>query len=276
MPSTNTYSTGNTGATGYTSEQIWYNKYTDSWAGPVRISTFTDMEDYEQYNPSIAVDSNDYLHVVWHGQTPDYDRDSQIWYSKYTDSWSAVIRISDIAEMAGDPQTSPSIAVDSNDYLHVAWRGKADGFVAYQVWYVKYTDSWANPVRISTYANMAENHQFIPSIAVDSDDHIHVVWHGLATGYLGNPQIWYAKYTDAWITPVRISDLVDMEDYGQSDPSIAVDSDDYIHVLWHGTYTGYVDFVKVWYAVYTDSWADPVVLQPTGQNKYPNLRWSRW
>jgi len=265
-------------ATGYTTRnQIWYAKYTTSWAPPVRISTVAGMATNTQGPPGIAVDSSDYLHVVWVGLTISPPANYQVWYNKYTGSWAGPVRISTYTNMATYPQYMPGIAVDSSDHLHVVWFGKATGYTTiYQIWYAEYTDSWVTPVRISTYTNMATYNQWDPSIAVDASDHLHVVWHGKATGFTTVDQIWYAKYTTSWVAPVRISTYTNMATYAQTYPSIAVDDDDYLHVLWGGKATGYTNYDKIWHAEYTDSWATPEVLQPIGQNKHPNIRWSRW
>ena len=264
--------------------QIYIKKSVDdgvTWTDETLLSTYAGMNGQTQHWPCIAVDSDDHLHVVWRGQATGYTTGTQIWYRKYTDAWGAITRISTYANMSISPEDVPCIAVDSNDYLHVIWVGKATGYTRNQTWYNKYTDAWAGPVRISTYAGMSGQAQLYPCIAVDSDDHLHVVWHGQATGYTTGTQIWYAKgvspYEAAdWVTPIRISDYTDMEDYAQYNPSVAVDSSDYIHVIWRGRTTGYLDFYKIWYAVYTDSWATPECLQPVGQSTLGNLRWSRW
>jgi hypothetical protein len=260
--------------------QIYVAKSTDNgatWTGETRISTYSGMESYHQYYPSIAVDSNNYLHVVWYGMATGYTSYYQIWYAKYTTSWQTPVRISTYSGMESYNQSYPSIAVDSNNYLHVVWYGCATGYTSYsQIWYAKYTTSWATPVRISTYSGMESYSQAYPSIAVDSNNYLHVVWYGMATGYTSYYQIWYAKYTTSWQTPVRISTYSGMESYHQYYPSIAVDSNNYLHVVWYGRATGYTDYNKVWYAEYTTSWQTPTVLQATGHNILPNLRWSRY
>lgn len=265
-------------ATGYTTHiQVWYAKYTTSWAAPVRISTYDGMDSYHQNEPSITIDSNNYLHVVWVGPATGYESYNQVWYAKYDTSWATPIRISTYAGMESHNQLTASIAVDNNNNLHVVWAGTATGYAgANQIWYAKYTTSWATPIRISTYAGMQSCHQYLPTIAVDSSNYLHVVWHGYVTTYVPYYHIWYAKYDTSWTTPVYISTYAGMESYHQSFPSIAVDSNNYLHVVWHGKATGYTDYDKVWYARYDTSWINPTVLQATGQNIYPNFRWSRY
>jgi len=131
----------------------------------------------------------------------------QIYVKKSIDNgenWGGETRISTYVGMKNFNQRYSSIAVDSNDHLHVVWRGQATGY-ADQIWYAKYTTSWATPVRIYTYPGMGSYTQFHPSIAVDSSNYLHVVWRGDAPEYPVNTQIWYAKYTDSWATPIRIS-----------------------------------------------------------------------
>ena len=268
---------------GHAQPQIWYALYDGSWHTPIRISTQALGTEVQNY-PSIAVDSSDNLHVAWEGQpgTPNV----LIWYTTAVPpygatEWVAPVVISTAGGMGTYAQYNAAITVDSNDYIHVVWRGKATGFTTHdQIWYNKYTTSWAGPIRISTAANMATNNQALPSIAVDSNDNLHVVWYGPATDFATN-QIRYAKGVPPhaaanWVTPIRISDALNMATNAQQFPSIAVDSSDSLYVVWHGKATGYVAQNVVWLAVYVISWATPEVLQPTGRNQYPNLRWSRW
>ncbi|MBA7575789.1 hypothetical protein ES708_17625 [subsurface metagenome] len=190
-------------ATGYTTYyQIWYAKFDgNSWSTPVRISTYNGMATNSQYYPAIVVDSSNYLHVVWNGMATGYTTVDQIWYNKYTTSWAGPVRISDYSGMENSSNYRPSIVVDSNDYLHVVWAGQATGYTVDQIWYNKYTTSWAGPVRISDYSGMESYHQFRPSMTVDSFNNLHVIWYGMATGYTDYTKIWYAKYITSWITP---------------------------------------------------------------------------
>jgi len=264
-------------ATGYTTDnQIWYAKYDGSWSTPVRISTRDGMSDYEQFPPSIAVDSAGNLHVVWYGRATGYTAWNQVWYAKYDGSWSTPLRISTYSGMENYSEQYACIAIDLEDNIHVTFFGAATGFPTYyQIWHVKYNGSWSTPVRISTAAGMNNKHQYNGCLAIDSNNHLHAVWYGKAAGDT-RYQIYYAKYDGSWQTPVRISTAAGMEDYNQQySGSIAVDSDGHLYVVWYGKATGYTDYNKIWLAIYTDSWATPIVLQPIGENVNPNLRWSR-
>lgn len=234
--------------------QIQYRKYTDSW----QTVEYLTSEGVSQTSPTIAVDSNDYLHVVWQG-------DKQIWYKKYTDSWGSIENI--VSEE--DTQSDPSIAVDSNDYLHVVWRGNVGVPVYKQIRYIKYTDSWGEVEDLTS----EDDDQNIPSIAVDSNDHLHVVWHGEHADSPDHRHIRYKKYTDSWQSIVNLTS----GDYEQYSPSLAVDSNDYLHVVWYGKHSGSTTYWQIRYIKYTDSWGSIENLTSASSNqRFPILLWSLW
>lgn len=266
-------------ATGFTSKfQIWHNKYDGAWAGPVRISDYAGMATKGQRYPSIAVDGSDNLHVVWDGMATGFISDYQIWYNKYDGAWAGPVRISTTAEMEFYEQLQAAIAIDSNGYLHVVWSGETAAPVFNKIYYNKYDGAWAGPVRISTYAGMSGNSQGGQSIAIDSNDYIHVVWYGMAAGFATNPSIWYNKYDGAWAGPVRISTYPWMgTTFAQSYPSVAVDSFDNVHAVWCGMAEDHVGTERVWHAKYVTSWGTPECVQTMGTDlSNPNIRWSRY
>jgi len=81
-------------------------------------------------------------------------------------------------------------------------------------------------------AATSTNHQYLPAIAVDSNDNIHLVWYG--KGWGNNPtinQILYNKRTSSgWQGQELVTDVSG----GQSGPVIAVDSSGNAHVIWTG------------------------------------------
>lgn len=263
-------------ATGYTIYiQVWYNYYDGAWHTPIRISILSGMEEYDQPRPSIAVDENNYLHVAWAGCSSSYPTYNQLWYREYTVTWQPIVRISTAEGMENYPHAHPSIAIDSLNNPHVVWHGKATGYTKSQIWHNYYDGTWDTPTRISTYSGMEDYDQDSPCIAVDSEDNLLVVWDGNVASYPIADQVWYNYYDGTWHTPTRLSIYPGMDIRYQYYASIGVDSEG-IHVLWHGKADGYTDYDKVWYARYVTGWATPEVLQPTGQNQNPILRWSRW
>ena len=171
---------------------IQYSKYTDSWSSPGFITT---DESYNQSNAALAVDSFDNLHVVWSGLSSTYPNVTNIQYSKYTDSWSSPVFIT---TGNSHSQSSPSIAVDSSDNLHVVWNGLSSTYPnRNNIMYSQYTDSWSSPIFITTGNN---HHQFEPSLAIDFSDNLTVVWYGASATYSFD-NIQYSQYTGSWSSP---------------------------------------------------------------------------
>lgn len=90
------------------------------------------------------------------------------------------------------------------------------------------TFALGNPIKISTSSNDVIN----PVTVTDSTGYLHAVWQELTpeqvwTGV--NPGIYYSRWNgDTWSTPLKISENTDFA----SNPSIAVDSNNNIHVVW--------------------------------------------
>ncbi|GAI93689.1 unnamed protein product, partial [marine sediment metagenome] len=161
------------------------------------------MENYDHVQAAVAIDSNDYIHVVWQGGAVY----GKVWYNKYDGAWAGPVIISTYDSMAAHSQSGVSIAIDSNDYVHAVWHGRATAHIYDQIWYNKYDGAWAGPVIISDYAGMGSNPQGSCSIAVDATNAVHVLWHGKATGYIDFDKIWRAKYVTSWGTPELLQDM---------------------------------------------------------------------
>ena len=256
-------------ATGYAKSQIWYAKYDGSWGSPIHVDPRAEAADYVQDSPSIAVDSEDNLHLVWH-EHDTVDWIDRIYYTKYDGSWATPVPIS--TDVQG--QYTPVIAVDSGDNLYVVWYGYPESWIA-QIYCVKYDGSWGAPVRISTALNMEDHEQSLSGIAIDSSDNPHVVWQGMGGDHTTNDQVWYTKYDGSWATPICISTAASMDDYGQISAGIAVDEVDDIHMIWQGRTTDYANDV-IWYAKFVASWEAPEVIEIFIISRFSNIRWSSW
>lgn len=159
------------------------------------------------------------------------------------------IRVNDEIGTDVSQEHYPAITVDSTGVLYVVWEdgrnGDPDIFIA------KSTDriNWVGHTRLNDDAIGNGKTQAAPSIAVDSSDKIHVVWHDYRND---NWDIYYANSTDGgstWSANTRVDG--DLGTNSSSNPSIAVD-DDGVYVVWEDNRNGYTD---IWFAKSIDAGA---------------------
>jgi archaellum component FlaF (FlaF/FlaG flagellin family) len=214
---------------------------------------------FNQYNPSIAIDGNDYTYVVWQGAF-GADRGTKIRYCIKKGTWGKPQNVTAI--VGNYNQVYPAIAVDSTNNLHVVWQGMHSGSTTFnQIRYSKYSSSWSAPINITTVSTTG---QYAPSIAIDSNDYVHVVWYGQPASLTANT-IRYSKYTTSWSAPINISN----EGLPQEHPSIAIDKNDYIHVVWDGNHAGSIIYYQIRYSYYKPSvWSKPVNLTSASATQY--------
>jgi len=239
-------------------QQIYYAKSTNGGETWQETALTSEESDHHQIGPSIAVDSNDHIHVFWYGRHSGSTTYYQIRYRKYTTSWQAIETLTS----GNYHQFDPVSAIDSNDYLHIAWSGWHSGSPGIQqIRYIKYTTSWGS-IQNLTSEPTAGFHQVGPVIAIDSDNYIHVAWCG-PSETSAYSQIHYIKYTTSWGS---IQDLTSTN-YNQTEPSVAVDSNDYIHITWIGTFSGSGGYKQTRYIKYTTSWGS--IENLTNEAGYP-------
>ena len=227
---------------GTSTEQIYMASSTDggqNW----NEELITEDGSYWQSSPSIAIDSNNYLHVVWHGTHAGSTYYYQIRYREYTTSWQT---IQNLTSESNNSQFYPSIAIDSNNYLHVVWHGSYSGSTTYsQIRYIKNitgTTTWETIENLTSESYDQKG----PSIAIDSNNYLHVVWYGPHAGSTTYDQIRYIKNITGTTTWETIENLTS-EGYHQYSPAIAIDSNDYLHVVWYGPHAGSTTYLQIRY-----------------------------
>ena len=207
-------------------ENIQYRKRTSSgWQAQEAV---TDKDNTQCFS-SIAVDSEGNIHIAWCGKgwgsNPDY---YNIQYRKRTSSgWQPQEAVTDKDE----GQTNVSIAIDSNDNVHVIWKGPGWGSNPsyYNIQYRKRTSSgWEKQEAVTD----KDEHQVNPCVAVDSEDNVHVVWHG--AGWGSNPSYYNIQYRKRTSSGWQAQEAVTDANNGQYNPSIAIDNEDNVHVVWRG------------------------------------------
>lgn len=259
------------------------------------------------YNPSIAIDSNDHIHVVWQNSATD-----KILYRKRTTSWQPIEQVTD-ADFFG--AWEPAIAIDSSDNVLVSWGGRrlVPPYTSF-IWYRKRTLTWQTTEQVSPtnsyytqgpslaidsqdhahavwmgadgqvhyrhrgafswdaeeVLTSAASNQYYPVVAIDSADNVHVVWAGMGWGI--NPgafNVQYRKRTGGvWQTQEAVTDDAEYND----DCSIALEEDDDIHVVWRHSNAQ----TTLMHRKRTTSWQAPEVVSPAVDywQDYPNLLWA--
>jgi hypothetical protein len=256
--------------------EIMYTNYTSTmgWSKATIISDDnTKWNTGESWNPSIAIDNMGTIHVVWEDNTPNikWGNDYEIMYTNYTSAtgWSNATVISDDQTKWNIGISSlPSIAVDNGGSIYVVWVDNTPGQWGsdFEIMCTNYTAAigWSNASVISddnTNWNTGDSRN--PSIAIDKSGNVHVVWEDYT---LGDGEIMYANYTSVvgWSEAIIISDDITHWNNGHSrNPSIAIDSMDFLHVVWDDDTNGiWGNDVEIMYAKYMEStgWSNVTVI----------------
>jgi hypothetical protein len=135
----------------------------ENYLEPINISSNSGLSE----NPSIAVDSKGTLHLVWNDDSPGNE---EIFYTFKTSetTWSTIVNISNNSRAS----RYPSITVDKNNFLHLAWQDATP----YGSWRIFYSQKppegdWSVPETISIYGVSV-----VPKLTVDDSCGLHLLW----------------------------------------------------------------------------------------------------
>ncbi len=214
----------------------YFDKDTQSWTTPEDITPGL----ADSFVPSIALDSSNKLHAVWHdytdamGSGTDRDIFYRMW-TPVTESWQPMAVVS--TESTGGSY-DPSIAIDSLDNVHVCWSDQTDlddSGSDYDIFYKrkdKITDSWITTEVVShgCYSN-----SLYPTITADSLGYIHIAWEDWTKipGYVASYNIFYKKWHLTTKTNTEV-EVISSESsgLGASKAKLSTDGADNIHAFW--------------------------------------------
>ena len=142
-------------------------------------------------NSSIAVDSNNDVHIVWQSEKSNgWD----VYYRKLDSNGDALT--SEIKlNSEGRSCNTPSVAVDSGGNVHIAWWDDRNeehfkpGQINWEIYYKK-LDIDGNTLTDDIRITNVELGSYYPSIAVDANNNVHIVWYD--NGY-ADSGIFYCK-----------------------------------------------------------------------------------
>ena len=200
--------------------EIYHKRSEDggtTWGTAKRL-TWTSGDSYE---PAIAIDSSDTLHVVWDS---DSSGNYEIYYKRSSDgglNWSAAKGLTGTSGWS----EYPAITIDSNNVIHVVWQDDTPGNL--EIYYRRSSDgglNWSTAQRLTWTSGSSE----YPAIAISSIHTIQVVWKDRTPG---NYEIYYKQSTNGGTTWGPAKKLISTS--GEShDPAIAIDSSNAIQVVW--------------------------------------------
>jgi len=128
------------------------------------------------------------------------------------------------------PSYQSSLDIDSNDVVHLIWRGRHAGSTTYyQVRYANSSD-WNNIVNLTDISD----YHYDCVIAIDGSDNIHVAWVRDDSGTSNDMQIFYINSTDnggSWGSIIMLTNEINFGDQVRS-PSIAINSTGSIHIVF--------------------------------------------
>ncbi|TFF87992.1 MAG: exo-alpha-sialidase [Promethearchaeota archaeon] len=235
-------------------EEIMHASYTPStqiWSNATVISDdYTLWNNWSSYDPDIAIDSGDNIHVVWEDYTDGpWGDDAEIMYTKYnqtTKTWSNATVISSINGWNDGHSEDPKIDIDGDDNIHVIWRDGTNGEwgTDIEIMYSCFNGStWSNATIISDdHTGWNKQSDSDPDIAVSPNGTVYVVF--ATEEYIaGNDREIVYTYKDpntGWTNLSVISDDATLWNNETSEePSCFFDDSGNFFVIWRDYTTGW-------------------------------------
>ena len=180
-------------------------------------------KDYGRYC-SLALDNNDYPHIVDYLITPEYSDLELVW-------WNGTHWIFTTADLgSGDVGQYCSIAVDRVGYAHISYYDDKDPYgLKYALIRGPHLEWDVSTINTGIYRGLGT------SIALDSQDLPHISYYDV---YHSNNSLQYASYnTERW--------NFETVDHGQrvgEGSSLAIDTNDCPHISYHSAETNAVKY----------------------------------
>jgi hypothetical protein len=156
---------------------------------------------YNQLWPSLDVDKNDVIHVVWSGYYNGGGAYAQVRYTKSSNggnSWDAVQNLTSNSYDSGELSfgSGPAIACEpSTGYPCIVWHAPSSSSLK-QIRHIIWTGSaWSS---ITDLTAEGTYQQLMPGISFDKDGKTYVFWHGRHSGSTTYTQIRSRTYSGSW------------------------------------------------------------------------------
>ena len=209
------------------------------WTGTVQDELISQDDNFQGWYTRMAVDSDGNIHAVWNERVNNLPSQNEIHYSRSSDNgqtWSAINQDIIISFDDGtDANTNSDIAIDSDDIIYVVWPEDVNDIreIHYSISYDG-GDTWTGQTRDAYLSFLGGTDALNPSLAVDHNDVIHVVWNQ-DDPLTGIDEIYYSRSTNGGQTwSSQTSETIISYGDGQAAgyPEIAVGANNEILVVW--------------------------------------------
>ncbi len=172
--------------TRFTTYGIFYEKLNSTGGNITSETQIVNLSPNNRFDPDIAIDSNNNIHVVWYEQQ---DGNNEIYYKKLNSTGSNLTGDTRLTNNANSSQ-EPTIAVDSQGNVHITWQDRVNGEAATEIYYEELNNSGINltgNIRVTNNSGRSVS----PAIIVDHTDKPHIVWSDNRTNSF---EIYYTNY----------------------------------------------------------------------------------
>ncbi len=212
--------------------EIYYTKFDNNGNRLVFDKRLT-FDNYDSLNPSIAVDSSNNVHIVWH----DY-RDTgsgnapygELFYTKLDSNGNTLVDDKQITFLDALTVWGNAVAIDTNNNIHIIWNWIDYSTESFNLHYTKLdkngniliadkTETTSNKATVST----------LQAIIVDPSNNLHITWNDGRDG--NGPDIFYKKLDNNGNTLVN-DKLLTFTTAQSINPAIAKDVNNNLHLVW--------------------------------------------
>jgi len=207
----------------------------------------------DQSRNKIAKDSSGYLYTVSNHYNGTSFTDIVI--SRSTDGGSSWTNYTLYYSAGNWPNYCPSIAIDSSDNIFVVWETVMPTVHSYHNNISLIKGKWGAWGAREDVTDSANN-QYVPSVAIDASDNLHITYYGLGHGVNTTYyQICYREdlQNNSYGTETVLTDVAGHQsDSTHGSPSICLDGNGVIHIIWSGlgwgTYPTYYQVNHIQYS----------------------------
>lgn len=191
--------------------EIYYKKLDNNGTALTPDIRLT-FDGYSSQKPDITTDVNGNMHIAW-ADSRDNNLYTEVYYTKLDNNGTTLVDDLRITVATGWSYI-PDIAMDSKNNIHIVWEDDRDYTSSLDEIYYTKMDNNANVLIDDLRLTFDQNASFVPVLAIDKQDNIHVAWHDnrdfpgtynyeiyykrssiitpvlLVHGYLSDPTIW--------------------------------------------------------------------------------------